>query len=483
NEFTLVATVSIHEVPKEGNSPVPLIGVRMNDTSSTVLFGLSYTHEKKWLAISENSGNAEDSDVWEPNKTYQVVLRMNGDESTVFVDRGEIHKKRHNGNLFNSHRISHFYIGGDSKDQSATGGHVTVTNVMLYKELLFEDELYKLKISEVNIPSPGVEENPTEQVSSTKVSVASESKSEESASYEELTGDDTDEQEEESVDDLVPSATSSTAVEGSSASEPAIAAQSAENSHQEDNAQLSEVKTAQQSTPNEDNNLMQRDSEVQTQDPQSEALTEVADVEGFSESNDAQQPVKDGEANDRSGKSTSSVSASSGIDTATETVDSEQQVQQSTELSTENEGLRSTGTVTTDTEESFSPEARDGNSERKMNSDSSLTPSKSDAETTSAEDTDDISRNEGDEFPVENGEEMPQTVDTAPGNTNTTPGETAIPSEPNTTTPSDHDILLENGKFGDLLAMGEFSESTVHVCLSRVLLLLLLGLWGTAALC
>ncbi|EKG04951.1 trans-sialidase, putative, partial [Trypanosoma cruzi] len=51
NEFALVATVSIHEVPKESSSPVPLVGVRMNDTSSTVLFGLSYTHEKKWLAI------------------------------------------------------------------------------------------------------------------------------------------------------------------------------------------------------------------------------------------------------------------------------------------------------------------------------------------------------------------------------------------------------------------------------------------------
>ncbi|RNF00571.1 sialidase-like protein, partial [Trypanosoma cruzi] len=451
NEFTLVATVSIHEVP-QSDSSIPLMGVRMNDTSSTVLFGLSYTHEKKWLAITEDAVDPEDIGVWEPNRTYQVGLRMNGDESTVFVDGKEIHNKRHNGNLFNSHRISHFYIGGDNKHQSATGGHVTVTNVMLYKELLLEGELYKLKISEVNIPSPGVEENPTEQVSSTKVSVDSESNSEESAaSHEEFTENDTDEQEEGSVLILVPSATSSTAVEGSSVPEPAIAAQSAENSHQEDHAQFHQGETAQQATPNEDNKSMQRGSDVQTQEPQSAESTEFNDVEGSSESNDTQQPEEEGGTNDGSGESTSSVGASSDMDTATETVDSEQQVQQSTELANENEGLRSTGTGTTDAGQSFSPEAGDGNSERKMNSDSSPTPSRSDAETTSAENTDNISRTDGAEVSSEEGEEALQTVDTAPGNTNTTPGETAIPSESNTTTPSDHDILLENGKFGELL--------------------------------
>ncbi|EKF98360.1 trans-sialidase, putative [Trypanosoma cruzi] len=123
NKFTLSATVSIHEVPQSDSSPVPLIGVRMNDTSSTVLLGLSYTHDKKWLAIAEGSGNAEDFDIvkWEPNKTYQVGLRMNTEYWTVFVNREEIDNMRYDEKLFNSHRISHFYIGGDSKHQSATG--------------------------------------------------------------------------------------------------------------------------------------------------------------------------------------------------------------------------------------------------------------------------------------------------------------------------------------------------------------------------
>ncbi|EAN83051.1 putative trans-sialidase, Group VIII [Trypanosoma cruzi] len=483
NEFTLVATVSIHEVPKEDS--IPLMGVRMNDTDSTVLFGLSYTHDKKWLAIPENSGNVEDLDEWVPNKTYQVVLRMDDDDEwTVFVDKKQIDHKRYDKSLFNSHRISHFYIGGDSKHQSATGGHVTVTNVMLYNEKLFGDDLHKLHASKVNIPSLGAEKQPTEQAANTGALVASESKSEESAtSHEELNENDTHEQEKEIVHDLVPAAPPSTVAGGSSVSEPAIAAESAGNSHQEDNAQLSEDKTSQQTTPHEDYKSMQRDSDVQPQDPQSEVLTEVADVEGSSESYDTQLPEEEEEADDRSGESTSPVGASSDMDTATETVDSEHQVQQITEPSAENNDVRSTGTGTTGAEESLSLEVGDGNSEGTMSSDSSLTPSKSDAEPTSAEDTDNISWTERAEFSVEDGKEVPQTVDTAPGNTSTTPGETKIPSESNATTPSDTDILLENGHLGELAAMYLIGDSTVHGCVSRVLLLLLLGLWGTAALC
>ncbi|EKF98989.1 trans-sialidase, putative, partial [Trypanosoma cruzi] len=214
----------------------------MNDTKGTVLFGLSYTHDKKWLAIPENSGNAEDIGVWKPNKTYQVVLRMDDDDEwTVFVNREEILQARYDDHLFNSHRISHFYIGGDSKDQSATGGHVTVTNVLLYNERLLDDNLRKLNASKVTIPSLGAEKQPTELAASTHVSVVSESNSEESAaSHEKLTEDDTDEQEEGSDDDPLSAATSSTAVEGSSVPEPAIAVKSAENSHQENNAQFSE---------------------------------------------------------------------------------------------------------------------------------------------------------------------------------------------------------------------------------------------------
>ncbi|RNF05586.1 sialidase-like protein [Trypanosoma cruzi] len=480
NEFTLVATVSIHEVPKEDSSPVPLIGVRMNDTDSTVLFGLSYTHEKKWLTIPEDP---EDVDYWEPNRTYQVVLQMDEEEWSVFVDKKEIHSTEYNTSLFDLHRISHFYIGGDSKDQSATGGHVTVTNVMLYNERLLEGNLRKLNASKVTIPSLGAEEQPTEQVTGTEVSVASESRSEESAASRELTEGDRVKQEEGNVHDPVPAASSSKAAAGSSVSEPANAVESAQNSRPEDKAQLSGGETAHQATLNEDNKSMQQDSEPQPQELPSEESTGVTDLERSSENNDTQPPEEEEEANDRSGKSTSSVGASSDMDTATETVDSEQQVQKSTEPSAENEEVRSTGTGTTGAEQSLSLEARGSNSERTMNSNSSPTPSKSDAEPTPAENTGDVSRIDGAEVSSEDGNEEPQTVDTAPGNTSTAPGKTMIPSESNATAPSDTDILLENVHLGELAAMALTGDSTVHGCVSRVLLLLLLGLWGTAALC
>ncbi|EAN89852.1 trans-sialidase, putative [Trypanosoma cruzi] len=485
NKFTLVATVSIHEVPKEDSSPVPLMGVRMNDTSSTVLFGLSYTHDRKWLAIAGNRGDAEYFDYWEPNKTYQVGLRMDDDDEwTVFVDGKQIDHKSYDKSLFDSHRISHFYIGGDSKHQSATGGHVTVTNVMLYNEKLFGSELDELHASKVNIPSLGAEKQPTEQAANTGALVASESKSEGSAtSHEELNEDDTEKQEEESADGVVLAPLLSTFAGGSSVSEPATATEIAGNSRPEDNVQLSEDKTSQQTTPHEAKESMQRDSDVQPQDPQSEVLTEVADVEGSAESYDTQQPEEDEEADGRSGGSVSPVAVSLSMDTATAPVYGEHQVQQSTEPSTENDDVRSTGTGTTGAEESLSLEAGGRNSEGTMSSDSSLTPSKSDAEPRSAEDTDNISWTEGAEFSVEDGKEVPQTVDTAPGNTSTTPGETKIPSESNATTPSDTDILLEKGHLGELAAMYLIGDSTVHGYVSRVLLLLLLGLWGIAALC
>ncbi|EKF98271.1 trans-sialidase, putative, partial [Trypanosoma cruzi] len=199
--------------------------------------------------------------------------------------------------LFDSHRISHFYIGGSSKGKIATGGHVTVTNVMLYNEELWRnDDLYKLKTRKVTIPSPGVEEQSTEQVTGTGLSVASESLSEESASHEELTEDDTDEQEEESVHTLVPAASSSTVAAESSVPESATATESAEASRSEDNAQFHQGETAQQATLNDAKESMQRDSNVQTKDLQSEESTEVADVETHSESYDEEMPEEEGEA-------------------------------------------------------------------------------------------------------------------------------------------------------------------------------------------
>ncbi|EKF27688.1 trans-sialidase, putative, partial [Trypanosoma cruzi marinkellei] len=309
NEFTLVATVSIHEVPKESSSPIPLIGVRMNDTESSVLFGLSYTYDKKFLAIPESRDGVMDFIEWKPNTTYQVGMRMDTVSWSVFVDGEEIQEKRYSADLFESNRISHFYIGGDSKDQRATGGHVTVTNVMLYNKKLSGGVLDKLEQSKVTIQSLGAEKQPTEQAASTRNSVASDSMSEESAkSHKELTEYGADEQE-ENVQNPVPAENPSTVVAESSVSEPITAAESAENSRSGVNAQLSEGEKSQEATLNEDNESMQRDSEGQPQDSQSVESREATDFDASSGSNDTEQPVEEGKADDRSGGSTSSVAA------------------------------------------------------------------------------------------------------------------------------------------------------------------------------
>ncbi|EKF29623.1 trans-sialidase, putative [Trypanosoma cruzi marinkellei] len=462
SKFTLVATVSIHEVPEESSSPIPLIGVRMNDTNSTVLFGLSYTHDKKWLAIGEDPGDEDDVDKWEPNETYQVALKMDTASWTVFVDQEDIHKKRYNGNLFVSRRISHFYIGGDSKNQIATGGHVTVTNVMLYNDDLSDFNLNKLKTSKVTIPSLGDEKNSTEQAVSTGASVALEPKRGEDTAnnHAQLNEIDPEKQRgKNSVDEPVAAAPPSTVAAGLSVPESATAAGSAETSRPGDSAQLFEGKTARQAALNEGNKSMERDSEVRPKELQLAGLTDVTDFDSSSESDDIQPRVEEEEADDRRGGSKSSLAASLSMDT-------------------------DTGTGAAGAERSLSLEAGDRHSERSMNSDSSLTLPKSDAEPTFAEETDDSPRAEGAEITFEDGEKVPQTADTAPGNTTTTPGDTKVPLESNPTIPSDTDISLEHAHVGELAAMGLVGDSTVHGCLSwLLLLLLLLGLWGTAALC
>ncbi|EKF38862.1 trans-sialidase, putative, partial [Trypanosoma cruzi marinkellei] len=48
--FTLVATVSIDGEPK-GDTPIPLMGVKLNDDEKTVLLGLSYKKKKVGIAV------------------------------------------------------------------------------------------------------------------------------------------------------------------------------------------------------------------------------------------------------------------------------------------------------------------------------------------------------------------------------------------------------------------------------------------------
>ncbi|RNE95173.1 trans-sialidase, partial [Trypanosoma conorhini] len=158
NKFTLAATVMIHAVPE---ADTPLLGVRMNDSAKTVLFGLSYTPDSKWkVTVSGQSRRLPDDDeTWEVNRAYQVAVKMNtDDEFAVYVDGDEIYEGTYGTSLFDSHRISHFYFGGDGAAASATASpHVTVANVLLYNDELFSDGFKKLTQSKVALPKPAAE--------------------------------------------------------------------------------------------------------------------------------------------------------------------------------------------------------------------------------------------------------------------------------------------------------------------------------------
>ncbi|RNE97189.1 trans-sialidase [Trypanosoma conorhini] len=141
----------------------------MNDTANTVLFGLSYTKERKWRFELHGTDAQESSGAWEPSKTYQVVLEMDGDEWFVYVDGVQVYASREEPpaevtKIFESHRISHFYVGGDSAAAGAASiPHVTVTSVLLYNRVLYKDEVLKLSASKVTLPhaaAPGAASGP-----------------------------------------------------------------------------------------------------------------------------------------------------------------------------------------------------------------------------------------------------------------------------------------------------------------------------------
>ncbi|ESS62147.1 trans-sialidase [Trypanosoma cruzi Dm28c] len=152
--FTLVATVSFEGEPKEGDTSIPLIGVKMND-DNPVLFGLSYNKEKKWILLCGGRENKGHSSPWKPDTAHQVaIVLQNEKQGSVYVDGkrvgGDEQCKLENTD---SKEISHFYIGGDEGSAgSQEGVSVTVRNVLLYNRPLTEEEVDALNPNKAPIP-------------------------------------------------------------------------------------------------------------------------------------------------------------------------------------------------------------------------------------------------------------------------------------------------------------------------------------------
>ncbi|EKG01272.1 trans-sialidase, putative, partial [Trypanosoma cruzi] len=157
HNFTLVATVSIDKVPKEGS--IPLMGAKLNDDENTVLLGLSYGSGKKWQVLCSDRPTAEQSSTWEPQTQYQVtIVLQNGKQGSAYVDGEHVGNVQCELENTDSKGISHFYIGGDGGSAENTAGQegvsVTVTNVLLYNRPLTEEEVGALNPNKVTISSP-----------------------------------------------------------------------------------------------------------------------------------------------------------------------------------------------------------------------------------------------------------------------------------------------------------------------------------------
>ncbi|RNC32423.1 trans-sialidase, partial [Trypanosoma cruzi] len=83
--FTLVATVSIDNVPEEGDTPISLMGVKVNDSEKTVLLGLSFNKEKKWKLSCGGGPNSGDQSVTLATETtkHVVILLRNGTQGSA----------------------------------------------------------------------------------------------------------------------------------------------------------------------------------------------------------------------------------------------------------------------------------------------------------------------------------------------------------------------------------------------------------------
>ncbi|ESS55747.1 trans-sialidase [Trypanosoma cruzi Dm28c] len=153
--FTLVATVSIHGVPKEEGSPIPLMGVKMSDDNNPVHLGLSYNNKKKkWKLLCGEETPKELSSTSEETTHQLAIVLQNEKQASAYVD-GQRVLGDAQCDLKNTEdkKVSHFYIGGDG---SSTGSEedvsVTVRNVLLYNRPLSTAEIGSLNPNKASTP-------------------------------------------------------------------------------------------------------------------------------------------------------------------------------------------------------------------------------------------------------------------------------------------------------------------------------------------
>ncbi|RNE98727.1 trans-sialidase, partial [Trypanosoma cruzi] len=154
--FTLVATVSIDNLPEEGDTHIPLMGAKLNGDNNPVLVGLSYNNkEKKWVLLCGGGENKKYSSDWETKKSeHVVILLQNGNQGSAYVDGQRVGgDEQCKLKKADSKGISHFYIGGSAENTGTKEDvSVTVSNVLLYNRPLSSEEINTLNPNKVAIP-------------------------------------------------------------------------------------------------------------------------------------------------------------------------------------------------------------------------------------------------------------------------------------------------------------------------------------------
>ncbi|ORC89319.1 trans-sialidase [Trypanosoma theileri] len=144
--FTLVATVTIHKVPKNDSSP--LLGVRMWDNNKhSILLGVSYNNDKTWSATNRGT-KSKSTGTWEVDNESSLVLTFKNGTGSVYINSTRLHVGT-NLNIEEVVKISHFYFGWDG--ESVEGSHISVKDVMLYNRVLSKEEIAALLRSRMNI--------------------------------------------------------------------------------------------------------------------------------------------------------------------------------------------------------------------------------------------------------------------------------------------------------------------------------------------
>ncbi|RNE97019.1 trans-sialidase [Trypanosoma rangeli] len=143
--FTLVATVTIGEVPTRDRS-IPLMGARLGgEGEERILLGISYIGNRWEVAFNGMKKTMQET-YWKPNTPYQVTLMLqDGNKGYVYVDGVPLATAETSSTTAAElGEVSHFYFGGNGDGEEGTDSgerQLTVANVLLYNRLLRPGEL------------------------------------------------------------------------------------------------------------------------------------------------------------------------------------------------------------------------------------------------------------------------------------------------------------------------------------------------------